>query len=51
MYDMYPDAWPLAAERRQQPVVGERPRRRTRKQPAVLPALVTPGQAQRGRFA
>ena len=49
MYEMYPDAWPASAERRQQLTVSERPRRRIRKQHAVLPAIVAPGPTQRGR--
>jgi hypothetical protein len=39
MYDMYPDAWTVAADRQHQ-VLANQPRRRTRKQHSVVPAIL-----------
>jgi hypothetical protein len=39
MYDMYPDAWTVAADRQPQ-VLADQPRRRARKQHSVVPAIL-----------
>ena len=39
MYDMYPDAWTLVADRQHQ-VLADQPRRRARKQHSVVPAIL-----------
>jgi hypothetical protein len=39
MYDMYPDAWTVAADRQHQ-VLADQPRRRARKQHSVVPAIL-----------
>jgi hypothetical protein len=39
MYDMYPDAWTVAADR-QHRVLADHPRRRARKQHSVVPAIL-----------
>jgi hypothetical protein len=39
MYDMYPDAWTVAADRQHQ-VLANQPRRRVRKQHSVVPAIL-----------
>ncbi|MFL6043959.1 MAG: hypothetical protein ACJ72M_02450 [Propionibacteriaceae bacterium] len=40
MYDMYPDAWTVAADDRQNQVLADHPRRRARKQHSVVPAIL-----------
>ena len=37
MYEMYPDAWPVAIDHRQHYRPGEKPRRRARKEHSVIP--------------
>jgi hypothetical protein len=39
MYDMYPDAWTVSADRQHQ-VLAEQPRRRARKEHSVVPAIL-----------
>jgi hypothetical protein len=39
MYDMYPDAWTVVADRRHQ-VHADHPRRRARKEHSVVPAIL-----------
>lgn len=39
MYDMYPDAWTVDADRRHQ-VHADQPRRRPRKEHSVVPAIL-----------
>jgi hypothetical protein len=39
MYDMYPDAWTIAADRQHQ-VPADQPRRRARKEHSVVPAIL-----------
>ena len=39
MYDMYPDAWTVDADRRHQ-VRADQPRRRPRKEHSVVPAIL-----------
>ena len=39
MYDMYPDAWTIAADRSHQ-VLADQPRRRARKEHSVVPAIL-----------
>jgi hypothetical protein len=39
MYDMYPDAWTVSADRQHQ-VLAEQPRRRARKEHSVVPAII-----------
>ena len=39
MYDMYPDAWTIAADCRHQ-VTTDQPRRRARKEHSVVPAIL-----------
>lgn len=39
MYDMYPDAWTVVADRRHQ-VRADQPRRRARKEHSVVPAIL-----------
>ena len=39
MYEMYPDAWTVAADRQRQ-VHADRPRRRARKEHSVVPAIL-----------
>ncbi len=40
MYEMYPDAWPAADERRRSEPVSAQPRRRARKEHSVTPAVI-----------
>ena len=39
MYDMYPDAWTIAADRQPQ-VPADHPRRRARKEHSVVPVIL-----------
>jgi hypothetical protein len=39
MYDMYPDAWTIAADRQHQ-ALADQPRRRVRKEHSVVPAIL-----------
>ena len=39
MYEMYPDAWTVAADRQHQ-VHADRPRRRARREHSVVPAIL-----------
>lgn len=39
MYDMYPDAWTVAADRQHQ-VPADQPRRRARKEHSVVPVIL-----------
>jgi hypothetical protein len=39
MYDMYPDAWTISADRQHQ-VAADQPRRRARKEHSVVPAIL-----------
>jgi hypothetical protein len=39
MYDMYPDAWKVVADRQHQ-VLADQPRRRARKEHSVVPAIL-----------
>jgi hypothetical protein len=39
MYDMYPDAWTVAADRQHQ-VPADHPRRRARKEHSVVPVIL-----------
>jgi len=39
MYEMYPDAWPVANDRQPQ-AAGEKPRRRARKEHSVVPTVL-----------
>jgi hypothetical protein len=39
MYDMYPDAWTIAADRQSQ-VPADHPRRRARKEHSVVPVIL-----------
>jgi hypothetical protein len=39
MYDMYPDAWTIGADRQHQ-VPADHPRRRARKEHSVVPAIL-----------
>jgi hypothetical protein len=39
MYDMYPDAWTVTADRQHQ-VLADQPRRRARKEHSVVPAIL-----------
>jgi hypothetical protein len=39
MYDMYPDAWTVAADRQHQ-VPADHPRRRPRKEHSVVPVII-----------
>jgi hypothetical protein len=39
MYDMYPDAWTVTADRQHQ-VPADQPRRRARKEHSVVPAIL-----------
>jgi hypothetical protein len=39
MYEMYPDAWTVAADRQHQ-VLPDQPRRRARKEHSVVPAIL-----------
>jgi hypothetical protein len=39
MYEMYPDAWTVAADRQHQ-VHADQPRRRARKEHSVVPAIL-----------
>jgi hypothetical protein len=40
MYDMYPDSWTEAQAARPQRSASPRPRRRTRKEHSVVPAVI-----------
>jgi hypothetical protein len=40
MYEMYPDAWPAAPDRRSANAPADPPQRRARKQHSVLPAVL-----------
>ena len=40
MYEMYPEAWPIALDQRQQTGPGDKPRRRVRKEHSVMPPVL-----------
>ena len=45
MYEMYPDAWPIAIDQRQQTGPGDKPRRRARKEHSVIPPVLVASES------
>ena len=50
MYEMYPDAWPVADDRQPQ-AAGAKPRRRARKEHSVTPVVLGQVDVNKSRAA